>query len=317
MVLIQVDEHFVDRDWVLKYDTPERRNIYDHLMGDNNKRFDIVEEYRIVRPSRGNRTLGHGWYKINVKIIGHPMAIVKIDKIMENVAFQPYTFYYNKLDITDLNNTLEIAKSIVKNKYEYVIDRIEINNDKKLVYMYHQNGEYVYIDADSINLDNYINYKPVFDFEISDNKLRNYVLGKFNIKTELIDNIVVVDKNFQPENIIDEMNLLLRSLLEDNIFYVENGDYIANSFDIEIIDKNVYKSDWMTRCIMLQMMRDEIPLVTLGSYGDNYNEIEEKVRELYQKLFERDLTKLYILSDGAIKLPFNNIEEVTRFIANS
>lgn len=315
--VLEQNETYADREWILRYDTPIRKRIYDHLQGDENKDFGTTIEhpYRIVRPVLSNPSLGHGWYKLNPRIIGHPLAIMKIDKVMDKIAFKPYTFYYRDLPSANIQHAIEIAKSIIMCKFAIKIDRIYIDTHNKLVYMYYEDGNYVYLDTDSINLDKFNNCKPVFSSDIACNKLRNVVVDKFNVKNKikLIDNVYTVDMSFS-DMIIDDMNNLLSAMVANGYYTLKGDRYreLASEFDINRVieyKKPVYRSLIINRDKLRKMGREKIPyMTTQSSYGDDYEFI------LYNavKLQPTDVMTR-ILSDGAVRLGVNDIDELKEF----
>jgi len=297
MNTINNNETFIEKEWVVKYD---KNPIVKYLQDDN---------YRIVKKEE-NR-LYNGFYKIKMRIIGNKETLKKIEDIMFKHAFLPYVMYYKNIsDMKILNRCLDIGRSVIFNKHNIDLSRPNIDTSKKVISFYYDNGEKVYIDTDSLLLDNYVNYKLIFDYNI---KPISSIYKTVEKKITLIDQIVpVVNHDFEPEEIIDDMNVILNGYRENNVF-----EFDIDTNLIQKIDNNLYQSDIMTKEDIEEFyITDTIPrLNTKSSFGSDLLLIRLNASIVYQKLFDKDSSFDYILilSDGSLKVPVIDFTELEKF----
>lgn len=302
MNTINNNETFIEKEWVVKYD---KNPIVKYLKDDN---------YRIVK--KEEIRLNNGFYKIKMRIIGNKDTLKKIEDIMFKYTFLPYVMYYKNIsDMKILNRCLDIGRSIIFNKHNIDLSRPNINTNTQVIKFYYDNGEMVYIDTDSLLLDNYVNYKLIFDYNLKPitNVYKSNISKTLEKKITLIDNLVpCINHDFEPEEIIDDMNVILNGYKENNVF-----EFDIDTNLIQKIDNNLYQSDIMTKEDMEEFyITDTIPkLNTKNTFGSDLLLIRLYASIAYQKLFDKDSSFDYILilSDGSLKVPVLDFIELEKF----
>lgn len=228
-------------------------------------------------------------------------------------------FYSLISDPIVLNTTIDIGRAIIYKKLGVDLQNMEVDVDNAIIKFYDDNGEVIQLVHDSINLDNYTGYRLIFDYNVEpcnrildmypNIKTKSWVLTKENGETE---NIPVVHLDFQPIQIIDEINMTLWSYRQNNIFCIEHCENIADKLQVESVQKGIYKSDRFTIYDFVRSLIDEIPQYTTKlSFGNDLLKICYVANKIWADNGYNDI--IHVLSDGSVRIPLSNINELDNF----
>lgn len=232
-----------------------------------------------------------------------------------------FTLYYDSItDPIVLNKTIDIGRAVIYKKTGIVLDKMNVDTNKKVIYFYDSNGEYIQLNHDSINLDTYKGYKLIVNYDLNNNdNLIDYIFSLYPIVKEkivYIDNIPLVSFDFQPDQILEDINSVLLGLVENNIFHIKYCKNIAKQFDIETVYDDTYISDRFTRYNMERALIDNIPRYnTQKSFGTDLLKIRYFASKIWSKFNKESqiLDLILILSDGSLKVPLSNIADLELF----
>ncbi len=330
------DETFIDDVWILR---SKQNPIYDLDMnispsGRSPHPSDITVDQSILTD------LPNGFVKLQTRAIVPLTHLKEIKQYMFLNSYRPYHCYYKNInDEKLLPRLIDIARAIIYTQHNLKLERYYINSNNKTVSFSYEDGEDVYLNMDSLFLDDFLPYRLVLDYDVK------YIEEVFNdypvLKSQItwIRDVPIVSVSFEPLDILNEVTIIVNGYRENNYVVLNPAvERIAKLFNLESSPSNeddnvnntisdslnphhmrthmIHQLLHMDQHDVNKLLYDAIPRVnTRRGYGGDLLMIRYYASVVYEEVFNESnmFDDILVLSDGSLRVPVSDEVELQTF----